>query len=305
VEVERLRTDGRAPTTIDVSSVDEDGPVTIYASDAVTVGRFRCGPDDARWQEINCIGADHHIVFPETAVAIEPIGQASFVTNRNHVVFYNPDQEFRRRLVAGDGDRCWYLIVRSDEVGRMVWSATGGAACDGRFPIADAMSTTEHFIAHRRLIDRALRALETDPLEVEETALVCAAGVLESAVGTWTHVEGPLTDRQRRAVEAVKMLLSVRFVDRLTMADIGGSVGMSPFHLARVFRRATGQSVHAYRTGLRVRTAVDRIRSGATDLAAVAVDVGFASHSHLTDSFRRLLGTTPSAIRGDAPTRPA
>jgi AraC-like DNA-binding protein len=285
--------------TGDAEAGGRDGPVTVYEGATVTIGRFRCGPDDARWHELNSIGAGHHVVFPETPVAIEQLGKPRFVANRNHVVFYNPDQEFRRSLVDVDGDRCSYLVVDADAAARMVWEATSGAAGDGCFPVEQAAASTELFLTHRRLIDRVLLATGGDPLQVEEDALRCAAGVLRAAVGGTDDDTQPPTERQRLVAEAVKELLSVRLTERLTLAEIGATVGMSPFHLTRVFRQVTGQSIHAYRTGLRVRTAVDRIRRGASDLAAVALDVGFASHSHLTDSFRRVLGTTPSDIRRD------
>jgi AraC family transcriptional regulator len=274
--------------------------VTVYEGESITIGRFRCDPDDARWHELNSIGAGHHVVFPENPVAIEQLGHPPFVTNRNHVVFYNPDQEFRRRLVTDEGDQCTYLIVDADEAARMVWDATGGRASDGRFPVEHSASSTAQFLEQRRLVDRLLHDGGDDPLTIEEVALGCASSVVATAVQGAGGTHGHVTERQRRMVESVKALLCVRLAERLTLGDIGRDVGVSPFHLTRVFRRATGQSIHGYRTGLRVRTAVDRIRRGTSDLAAVAVDVGFASHSHLTDSFRRVLGTTPSSIRRDA-----
>jgi AraC family transcriptional regulator len=73
---------------------------------------------------------------------------------------------------------------------------------------------------------------------------------------------------------------------------------MSPFHLARQFKRHTGSSLHAYRTQLRLRAAahsvLDEPRRGLTD---IATRLGFASHSHFTARFGRAFGTTPSGVR--------
>jgi AraC family transcriptional regulator len=93
------------------------------------------------------------------------------------------------------------------------------------------------------------------------------------------------------------------------------------FHLARVFKARTGFSLHAYRTQLRLRAALERVaprhgagpalrlRSGQAprrgsghggrdvDLIDIALDLGFSSHSHFTEAFRRNFGTTPSAVR--------
>ena len=74
-------------------------------------------------------------------------------------------------------------------------------------------------------------------------------------------------------------------------------MGASVFHLARTFRRRTGFSLHAYRNQLRVRTALEHLASPGTDLVALALDLGFSSHSHFTETFRRGFGVTPSEAR--------
>ena len=78
---------------------------------------------------------------------------------------------------------------------------------------------------------------------------------------------------------------------------IARSVGLSPFHLCRVFRRVTGRTLHQYWTTLRLRVAVDRLSHGKVDLAQLSLDLGFSSHSHFTMAFRREYGLTPSAYR--------
>jgi len=71
------------------------------------------------------------------------------------------------------------------------------------------------------------------------------------------------------------------------------------FHLCRVFRTATGTSLHAYRSQLRLREALGRVPDAA-DLTALALDLGYASHSHFTQAFRRAFGTTPREWRESA-----
>jgi AraC family transcriptional regulator len=76
-------------------------------------------------------------------------------------------------------------------------------------------------------------------------------------------------------------------------------LGISPYHLARSFRAATGWSLHGYRTSLRLRAVMDVLVDPTTDLAALARETGFANHSHLTTAFHRQFGLTPSAARAD------
>ena len=69
------------------------------------------------------------------------------------------------------------------------------------------------------------------------------------------------------------------------------------FHLARVFKARTGFSLHAYRNQLRLRAALERLAEPGVDLIDIALDLGFSSHSHFTDTFRRSFGKTPSVVR--------
>jgi AraC-like DNA-binding protein len=71
----------------------------------------------------------------------------------------------------------------------------------------------------------------------------------------------------------------------------------SAFHLGRIFRAHTGFPLHAYRTQLRLRLALDRLAERPSDLAALALDLGFNSHSHFTDTFRAAFFITPSDAR--------
>ena len=69
------------------------------------------------------------------------------------------------------------------------------------------------------------------------------------------------------------------------------------FHLAGVFKSRTGVSLHAYRNQLRLRAALERMHNRGVDLVEIALDLGFSSHSHFTETFRRHFGATPSLIR--------
>ena len=70
--------------------------------------------------------------------------------------------------------------------------------------------------------------------------------------------------------------------------------------MARVFRQRTGVPLHRYLTRLRLRAALERLAGGVIDLTALALDLGFSSHSHFSDSFRREFARTPSDVRRDA-----
>jgi AraC family transcriptional regulator len=47
-----------------------------------------------------------------------------------------------------------------------------------------------------------------------------------------------------------------------------------------------------------LRAALERLAEPGVDLIDIALDLGFSSHSHFTECFRRNFGKTPSAVRG-------
>lgn len=77
-------------------------------------------------------------------------------------------------------------------------------------------------------------------------------------------------------------------------------VGCSPFHLARVFHRTTGRTIHDYLVQLRLRLCYFRVREPGSDLLTLALEHGFSSHSHFTAAFRKTFGMTPTGLRQSA-----
>jgi AraC-like DNA-binding protein len=98
-------------------------------------------------------------------------------------------------------------------------------------------------------------------------------------------------------VEAARDVIARRFKDNLSLSEVAREVESSVFHLARVFKTRTGFSLHAYRNQLRLRAALERLAEPGVDLIDIALDLGFSSHSHFTETFRRSFGKTPSAVR--------
>ena len=84
-----------------------------------------------------------------------------------------------------------------------------------------------------------------------------------------------------------------------TLASLAASVGMSPFHFARVFRSLMGVAPHRFLRDLRL----DRARAMLLDgesVTATCYAVGFGNLSHFIRSFRRRFGTAPSSLRKKA-----
>jgi AraC family transcriptional regulator len=90
-----------------------------------------------------------------------------------------------------------------------------------------------------------------------------------------------------------------RFAEDIALADIAAAARVSPYHLTRIFKQATGMSPHRYLIQVRVTNARSLLMAGAgrRSVADVAEAVGFSDQSHLTRHMKRLLGVTPGEVR--------
>ena len=81
------------------------------------------------------------------------------------------------------------------------------------------------------------------------------------------------------------------------MARLAKVANLSPFHLCHVFRDSVGTSIYDYVLHERLAQTLDAVLDCGDDLTAIALDAGFASHSHFTARFRSFFGCTPGALR--------
>jgi AraC-like DNA-binding protein len=107
----------------------------------------------------------------------------------------------------------------------------------------------------------------------------------------------PTAGNEPSAIVRARDYLEDRYAERISLAQLAAQTNISPYHLIRVFRRATGVTPHAYLESVRIRHAQRLLESGATP-ALTAFATGFSSQSHFTERFRRTLGVTPALYAG-------
>jgi AraC family transcriptional regulator len=152
-----------------------------------------------------------------------------------------------------------------------------------------------------RLLTNALTNRTRDPLEVEDSALLLLDAFADD-LRTSMRVANTGAARPRR-VDQTRELLASDPTARWRLDRLAQAVHTSPYHLARQFRAVTGESISRYLLRLRLGLALDRIAAGETELARLAVDLGFAHHSHFSARFRSVFGTTPTEARGTLTSR--
>ncbi len=84
---------------------------------------------------------------------------------------------------------------------------------------------------------------------------------------------------------------------KLTLGEIAWYAGKGEEHLARVFKRETGQSVFDYVREMRVNQAKTYLLDSSLSLTRIAGLCGFSSLSFFSRTFSELVGISPSAYR--------
>ena len=103
-----------------------------------------------------------------------------------------------------------------------------------------------------------------------------------------------------RELRTVCEYIEAHLDGELHLEVLGALAGFGPERLRHVFRATLGESPHRYVTRRRVERARELLRSTRLPMTEIALRLGFADHSHFTQTFRRQTGLTPSRFRAEA-----
>ncbi len=104
---------------------------------------------------------------------------------------------------------------------------------------------------------------------------------------------GLIDRRIRRSVE----LMHAQLEHELSLKAIAAASYLSPFHFARLFKKLTGATPHAYLAAIRTDRARTLLAETDLNITEISTRVGYSSPSHFTKSFRLATGMTPRAFR--------
>jgi AraC-like DNA-binding protein len=276
----------------------------LYSGSLVRIIDYRCRPDHPDCSAEECSGG-HHLVFPRTGVFVKHVRGERIIAEPSQVLFFNAGEPYRVSHPVPGGDDCTVLAFPREVLLEALGSQDPRVADrpDRPFRRTHAPARPRALLPQRALHHR-LRRGRAGALEAEETALGLLAEMARD-----TGIDQPAQRRRERAanarlrrdwVEAVRLLIAGRPEADLSLAEVSHAVHCSPFHLARLFRAAQGLPIHQYQLRLRLVLALDRLLDERVNLLTLALDLGFASHSHFTAAFRRAFGTTPATFRRTA-----
>jgi AraC-like DNA-binding protein len=128
------------------------------------------------------------------------------------------------------------------------------------------------------------------PLECESRLLLTLTGLIKRYADILDNALRPRGGKT--IIRKAQSYIDEYFQKGVSLNELAGYVGLSPYYLLRAFQAEVGMPPYAYLESVRIRHAQGLIRRGRS-LAEVAAETGFSSQSHMTHRFRRIIGATP------------
>ncbi len=257
-----------------------------------------------RLDGLDCLKATFrkHVFPPHTheAYAIGTVLSGQHVYNhigirlrssRGHFCFINPDEVHDG--MPHDGGYSYRMIYpKASLLIRLMEEASGKRAAQPYFrePAVHDPELAVRFIQAHEVLESGADALAAD--EAITTVLL---QLIERYGGQMPACQ--TRGREPQAVSRAKDFLSENLDGQVDLSALADVAGISPFHLIRVFRKATGLTPHAWLVDRRVHRASELLRQGKAP-AGIAMSCGFADQSHLSRIFKSHVGVTPGQYKG-------
>jgi len=280
-----------------VPSFAPAGPHVLFHGHAVILGETRLDAGDATFRREGVAEVWPNIAFPRVPLGIRAADQPPVFGDANTAILFSVGRPYRRISIDGHGSWTEWIEIRPDILAEMVASLSeGGAPASATvFASGSAPAPPATHLALRHALGWLSRAGVADALALEESALSIVHDVL--VAGRAAEPGAALRPESRDVVFDVQAILNRRLGEPLSLADISKAIGVSAYHLCRMFRRHTGVPIHRYRDRLRLFASLDMILEGTHSVLDIALTLGYANEAHFSDAFRRTFGTRPGAYR--------
>lgn len=264
---------------------------TLFAGGVLQIGSFWARPRSDACGDVERQSSDA-VVLPLSGLFSKHDAPGRYVVGTpSHAMLFAANVPYRIGYPGAIGDRA--LVLRFGEdlaADHLDRGDGGGSAASYGLLSADAMML-------RNLLWARLHRSAADAFESEALGLDLLSMSLRSMCAGLPPPRRSALSRRRLAVERVKEAVAAHPSDRWSVARLAKVASLSPFHLCHVFREMVGTSIYDYVLHERLAHSLDAVLDGSDDLTAIALDAGFASHSHFTARFRGFFGVTPTALR--------
>lgn len=164
-----------------------------------------------------------------------------------------------------------------------------------RVPMTDAME--DPFVSHHAFDFR--RKLLTGKIEPESVRSLVDAllAAMKDRFAAPPPEPAPLVISSTRIKRALDYI-EANYATNVSVAEIASAAGgISAFHFAHVFRSAMGRAPYQCVVERKLYQARSLLTETPEGIAKIAYVAGFASQAHMTETFSRRIGVTPSQFR--------
>ncbi|UVI33369.1 response regulator [Paenibacillus spongiae] len=104
-------------------------------------------------------------------------------------------------------------------------------------------------------------------------------------------------NRMNKIVNNVKQIISVKYMEPITLKDIAGEVFISPNYLNSIFKKSTGKNMNKYLIEVRITKAMEQLNEADAVISRVSENVGYRNVAHFSTLFKKHTGLTPMEYR--------
>ena len=254
----------------------------LFATDLVLVADFRCATDDKLFRNSGPSNANC-IVFPSTCTKILRAGGRATFEHPADVSLMNRGEEYEREAISQEGTFSTWYALDDELLGEILFDANIRAL---EFPEPQRHVPARTILDQRRLFAAIREGSPLDPMLVEERLIALTRSIFGLS-------SEPASFRPAVVSRSTEYLLA-HYTQCLSLSDVARAAGASVSYVSRAFHAATGMTMSAFRQRLRLTHSLDLLPQYSRNVTALALDLGFSSHSHFTSCFRSLFDISPT-----------
>ncbi|MEL6357769.1 MAG: response regulator transcription factor, partial [Bacteroidota bacterium] len=106
-----------------------------------------------------------------------------------------------------------------------------------------------------------------------------------------------LQEKAPKRINLVVAFIQDNLDQKLTLPLLAEQSGWNMYHFARLFKKYLDTTPHQYILKARMERAQVLLTTSSDSILQIAQQLGYDSHSHFTQAFRKTIGITPNAFR--------
>jgi AraC-like DNA-binding protein len=232
-----------------------------------------------------------HLVFAltigEAGVGIHQTTKGNFVVTPGNIILTNYGESHSSETPAGFKFSSRTIRIDQALLERLLSQITGhnlDRICLPQ-PVINDKDLALSLLHLHSVLSTSTDKLEKECRILDVLAELYAHHVLKEPVSQLSrHEYAPV----RHVCEYIKDC----YFSNISLNELAGIAGFSPFYLTKVFTKQIGVSPHEYHLQIRLKKATDLLALGKSP-AEVAFEVGFCDQSHFYKAFKKKFGVTP------------